>query len=295
MRFLITIFFYFFSMLSYAAYENAIPKGISSNEKWILSRANACLNANNITRIAANGECLALQTYFGKTIPSSHPILLVFIHGDGISGGSPSDYLKFQASKFVAHDRVSVVLIRPGYYDSYNNYSTGESYAFSGDGYPTDNYRPETVSTIATAIQGLKDFYQARCTILIGHSGGAMMSGIILGKNPGLASGAVLTSVVGDVHAWAKKHGYGNYSHSLSPDNFINHIPKQDFVYIVSGTKDTNTYPFMAKDYYEKLKMQEIHAHWYPQQDGTHNSVVLSDVKAFDDAITAAISACPTG
>lgn len=278
--------------LCYAAYSTELPNNTPPNVKWIFSRANACLNADNITRITANGECLALQTYFDKTLPKPHPILLIFIHGDGIPGGGPSDYLKYQATQFIAPDVVPVVLIRPGYYDSYDHYSTGESYAFAGHGYPNDSYRPHTVATLADAAKQLKAFYQARCTILIGHSGGSMMSGIILGKYPGLANGAVLASVVGNVHSWAEKHDYGNYPHSLSPDSFVNTIPKTDFVYIVSGTDDQNTYSESSKAYYEQLKKAGVNAYWRPQKGGTHNSVVLSDVQAFGQAISDAVHEC---
>ena len=282
----------FYAKTCFAAYPNQLPKSTSPDVKWIFSKANACLNANDITRVAANGECLAIQAYLGKTVPKPHSILLVFIHGDGIPGGGPSDYLKYQATKFVAPDVVPVVLIRPGYYDSYGHYSTGESYAFAGHGYPNDSYRTHTVATLADAVKKLKSFYQARCTILVEHSGGSMMSGIILGKYPDIANGAVLASVVGNVHAWAKKHHYGSYPHSLSPDSFINKIPKTDFVYIISGTDDKNTYPKMSQTYYEALKKAGVHTYWRPQKGGTHNSVVLSDTQAFDQAIGEAIHQC---
>lgn len=269
-----------------------LPKNMPPETKWVFDRANACLSANNISRIAANGECLALQTYFGKSMPNANPILIVFIHGDGIPGGGPSDYLKFQATKFVAKNIVPVVLIRPGYYDSYNHYSTGESYAFAADGFPNDSYRPHTVATIADAVKKLKTFYHASCTILVGHSGGAMMSGIILGKYPHLANGAVLASVVGDVHQWAKSHKFGSYPHSLSPNNFVNTIPHHDFVYIISGTEDKNTYPNMAEDYYKKLKSAGVNAYWDPVKGGDHNSVVLNKSTQFDKAINSAILSC---
>jgi predicted esterase len=276
----------------YCAYPDELPKNTPASTEWIFSRANACLNEDHTTHIAANGECIALQTYFGKTMPLPHPILLVFIHGDGIPGGGPSDYLKFQATKYIAPDVVPVVMIRPGYYDSYGNSSTGESYAFANHGYPEDSYQPHTVDTIAATVNKLKEFYQPHCTILVGHSGGAMMSGVILGKYPKLANGAILASGVGDVHQWAKSHNYGKYVNSLSPDNFVSQIPKNDFIYIVSGSDDHNTYPEMARNYYEQLKQAGITVHWYPQQGGTHNSVVLSDTTAFDDAIKSAIALC---
>lgn len=292
MKFLFVGLLMFFSFPIYCAYPGELPKNTSPSTEWVFSRSNACLNEDNITHTDANGECIALQTYFGKTMPMQHPILLVFIHGDGIPGGGPSDYLKFQATKYIAPDIVPIVMIRPGYYDSYGNTSTGESYAFASHGYPNDSYRPNTVNTIAKTVNKLKDFYQARCTILVGHSGGAMMSGIILGKYPELANGAVLAAVVGDIHIWAEKHHYGRYPKSLSPNNFITDIPKKNFVYIVSGTQDNNTYPEMSHAYYQQLKQAGIQAFWYPQANGTHNSVVLSDTQALDQAIHAAVDQC---
>lgn len=277
----------------YAAYPGMLDKNVSSETQWIFNRANACLQSDNINHVAADGECLALQTYYANSVPDKNPILLVFIHGDGIPGGGPSDYLKFQATKFSAPDVVPVVLIRPGYYDSYGNYSTGESYAFSGHGYPNDSYRPHTVATLAAAVQSLKNYYQPRCTILVGHSGGGMMSGVILGKYPGLADGAVLASVVGDVQQWSTKHGYGDYPHSLSPNNFVDKIPTKDFVYIISGTNDTNTYPEMSKAYYNQLKNHGVQVYWRVAKDGTHNSVTSSQPQVFDQAITDAIKQCP--
>ena len=197
--------------------------------------------------------------------------------------------MKYQATHFTAPDVVPIVMIRPGYYDSYGHYSTGESYAFSADGYPEDSYRPHTVATLAAAIKQLKTFYHARAVILVGHSGGGIMSGIILGKYPGLANGAVLASVVGDVQQWAKKHSYGDFSHSLSPNHFVGGIPKRDFVYVVAGTKDHNTYTHMAERYYQQLKGAGVQAFWYPEVNGTHNSIVLTKGGQFDAAITAAI------
>lgn len=83
------------------------------------------------------------------------------------------------------------MLIRPGHYDSYGHYSTGESHAFDCHGYPCDSYQNKTVNTLAAAVKQLKHYYQPKCTILIGHSGVAFMSSIILGKDPNLVQGAV--------------------------------------------------------------------------------------------------------
>jgi len=254
----------------------------------------ACLNADNINRINANGECLAVQSFFYKNkLPKKNSRLLIFIHGDGAKGGGPSDYLKYQATFFLDPSTISTVLIRPGYYDSYGNYSTGESYAFDCEGFPCDGYREKTITTLASAIKKLKNFYQPRCTILVGHSGGAMMSGVILGKYPHLVSGAVLASTTNNVHEWSNHHGWGKWPNSLSPHDWVAKIPSDTFVYIVSGIRDKNTYPNMARTYYESLKKSKIPAYFIFSEEGSHNTIVLNKAKEFKLAIQKALKDCP--
>jgi predicted esterase len=284
-RYIFLLVFLMYSYTTLAAYKEQIGKNMSPQTQWTFNRAGACLNEDMFNRIEANGECLAIQTYLGKHIPNKNPALLVFIHGDGIPGGGPSDYLKYQATKFISGDVVPVVIIRPGYYDSYNNYSTGESYAFSCNGYPCDSYRTHTVDTIAYAIKRLKNFYNASRVILVGHSGGAIMSSIILGRYPHLVDGAILASTTYNVHIWADKHQWGSYTNSLSPDEYVNKIDKNSFVYIISGEKDTNTYPDMAKKYSDELIKQGIKSKFFSVKGGTHNSIVLSDTDLLDQVI----------
>jgi len=267
---------------------------MSESSRWIFSRATACLKADNIQRVNAYGECIAIQTYTqNNQLPQKNSRLLIFIHGDGFPGGGPSDYLKYQATKFIDSNTISVVMIRPGYYDSYDNYSTGESYAFAWHGYPSDAYRESTIETLATTIQTLKNFYHPSCTILIGHSGGGIMSGVLLGKYPHLVNGAVLASITNNVHQWTSQHGWGNWPNSLSPHDWINKIPQKTFVYILSGTADDNTYPKLAREYYENLKKAKIDAHFISVPNGTHNSIVNDNVTDFNKAIEEALRQCP--
>jgi predicted esterase len=255
---------------------------------------NACLHADNVKRINANGECLAMQSYFYKNkFPPKNSKLLIFIHGDGANGGGPSDYLKYQATLLLDPTTLATVLIRPGYYDSHENYSTGESHAFDYKGFPHDGYRKKTIATLAAAIKELKDFYQPRCTILVGHSGGAMMSGVILGKYSHLVNGAVLASTTNNVHEWTSRHGWGTWPHSLSPHDWVAKIPKDTFIYIVSGNKDKNTYPEMAKAYYKSLKKLKVPAYFINVQGGAHNSIVLNEATEFKHAIQTALKDCP--
>ena len=281
-------------MNAYAAYSEEIPKNATEQSKWILRHANACLIEDKIHRISANGECLAMQTYFPEKMNrQKNSRLLVFIHGDGIPGGSPSDYMKIIATKFADENTVSTVLIRPGYYDSYGNYSTGESNAFKCDGFPCDSYKPHIVDTIAEAVKKIKLFYNSPCTILVGHSGGGIMSGIILGKYPNLVNGAVLASVVYNVQEWSNRHKWGSYSNSLSPDAWVTKIPKNSHVYIISGDADTNTYPEFAKQYDTALKNAGVQTSLISVPGGTHNSVVLDNSVLLENAIHDALKQCP--
>ena len=95
---------------------------------WHTNSMASC-SADNVTRVAANDECLVIET-FGSTADRNQ--LIVFIHGDGTSGG-PSDYLKSIAAMYGADGVISVMLIRPGYFDRNKNTSTGESYRLTGD------------------------------------------------------------------------------------------------------------------------------------------------------------------
>ncbi len=78
--------------------------------------------ADNMARVAANDECLVIRTY-GE--PAERTSLIIFIHGDGYRGG-PSDYMYPLAQGFGAKGVVAIGLIRPGYYDSKYNRSTGK-------------------------------------------------------------------------------------------------------------------------------------------------------------------------
>lgn len=291
----LSILFCFQVSTGYSTYPQELDNTMSESTRWIFSRANACLRADNIHRVNANGECLAIQTYYqNNQVPPSHSRLLIFIHGDGIPGGGPSDYLKYQATKFVDTHTIAIVVIRPGYYDSYDNYSTGESHAFAYHGYPDDAYRENTIATLAATIQSLKNFYRPSCTILVGHSGGGMMSGVILGKYPNLVNGAVLASITNNVHQWTRMHGWGNWIHSLSPHEWIKKIPRQTYVYVISGTDDENTYPKLAYEYYDSLKNANVDAHFIAVPKGTHNSIVNDNVNEFNKAITDALNQCPS-
>ena len=221
--------------------------------------------ADNRTRVAANDECLVIRTYGESAERTS---LIIFIHGDGSRGGS-SDYMYPMAHFFGAKGVVAVGLIRPGYFDSMNNFSTGTSYRV------WDNYQPDVIATVAAAVKVLKIHYKAENVVLAGHSGGSAISGVIIGKHPGLVNAAVLGACPCNVPDWRiMRKGWNDWPTSLSPHDFIGEIDKKTVVVAVTGGNDGNTEPILAREYVASLKGKGIDATYIEVPGVGHNDIV---------------------
>ncbi len=225
--------------------------------------------ADNLSRVQGGGECLIIKT-FGAAPDAK--TLIVFIHGDG-SGGGASDYLYDRAERYGRNGVVAVGLIRPGYFDGQDNQSTGKSYRSQGDG-----YRPKIVDAVADAVQNLKTHHKVNRVVLVGHSGGAAISGVILGRFPGLADAAVLAACPCHVPDWRyMRRGKNTWTSSQSPHEFADNVPATARVIAVTGDGDNNTYPVIAKDYVESLAKRGIDARFVEVPGASHNAVTRSD------------------
>ena len=213
--------------------------------------ADPCKSPDHLTEVTGDKECLVIQTY--NAAPENQT-LVVFIHGDG-SRGDPSDYFKRIASEYTGNGATGVILIRPGYYDSEKRKSTGTSYRKKGDG-----YRKHIVNSVADAVQRLKTHHDVQRVILVGHSGGAAIPGVILGRHPGLAQAALLLSCPCDINRWRTMHQRRAWRNSLSPHRFIDEIPQETRVIALTGSKDNNTVPALARDYVATLTDRGITA-----------------------------------
>ncbi|WNK00627.1 alpha/beta hydrolase [Thalassospiraceae bacterium LMO-JJ14] len=226
-------------------------------------------DADNLTRVRVADECLVIATYGAD---AGAKTMIVFIHGDGSRGG-PSDYLAKTAYRYGKDGAVAVNLIRPGYFDSYSNKSTGTSYRREGDG-----YRPKIVAAVAGAVEALKAFHGVSRVVLVGHSGGAAISGIILGRFPGLADAAVLAACPCHVPDWrVMRRGRNNWTLSQSPHEFADNVPQTARVIAVTGSHDSNTFPVIASDYIESLKKRGIDASFVDSPGASHNGVTGTD------------------
>ena len=104
---------------------------------------------------------------------------------------------------------------------------------------------------VGVTIQNLKKHYNSEKTILIGHSGGAATTGIIIGKFPGLIDDAVLAPCPCNVkkrRSVRKKRGWPK---SDSPHKNVKGIDKKTRVFVVVGKNDKNTLPKFSKSYHE--------------------------------------------
>ena len=69
-----------------------------------------------------------------------------------------------------------VVLIRPGYDDWFGYRSSGSTNG------RRDNYTSHNIAAVASALATLKSFHGPRRLIVAGHSGGAAITAVIIGK-----------------------------------------------------------------------------------------------------------------
>lgn len=239
------------------------------------SAALSCEAPDNVSRVRGGSECLVIKTFGRRT--DAPPRLVVFIHGDGSSGGA-SDYLSRAAEKIAQAGVIGVVLIRPGYFDSEKNASTGTSYRNDGDGYP-----PHIVDSVAAAIQALKAHHGAHRTVLVGHSGGAAISGVILGRYPDIAAAAVLAACPCNIDDWRRRGGKRAWTRSQSPHAFVSAITPGTKVIALTGGADDNTFPVLAKNYIDALKGRGLDGEYIEVAGIDHNRITRTN--EFEDAV----------
>jgi len=206
--------------------------------------------------------CLATKTYGAETAGDS-PTLVVFLHGD-MSRGGAAHYLYERAEEMGGIPGVvGVGLIRPGYYDNGGNTSDGPNKRL-------DHYTEENNRIVAEAIKALKQKHKAGRTIVVGHSGGAAQTGVILGRYPDLIDGSILVSCPCDIPQWRANRGKDPWPNSQSPRDFIDQVSLDIKVIAITGSNDSNTAFSLAVDYVDRLKARGIDAQ-FVMANGTNH------------------------
>jgi len=238
-----------------------------------------CSPADNFNWVVGKEECLKIIT-LERDESVSIDTLVVYLHGDGSRVIRPSDYLKHAASRIEKKNVAHVILMRPGYFDSTKNSSTGVSNRRSRRG---TSYNSHNVEEIALAIKNLKGHHKPNKTIIVGHSGGAAIAALILGRHPGTAKGAILAACPCDVNKWVQMGGKRLGKTALSPHDYVESIEPDVSVIALTGMQDNNTFPILSIEYIEKLKNNNINGEFIGVEGETHNGVTRS--AQFYDAI----------
>jgi len=232
-------------------------------------------NKKRHLRIWANNQCMVIRAY-GK--PAAGNAMVVFLHGDT---KVVADYMSGSARQFRGKGVVGAALIRPGYSDSYGDFTPGRNNTRGG------HYGSEGE---AAAIKALKDHYKADYVILAGRSGGSAVAGVIIGKYPGLVDAVVLGACPCNVGEWRSYRGWGGYNLSPSPHEFAGSMAKNAKIVAITGSNDKNTPPILAKGYVNDLKENGVDATFIELPGEGHSSIENTSeyLKAIDEILKAA-------
>jgi pimeloyl-ACP methyl ester carboxylesterase len=242
----------------FAAAARAACPPDSSVEDWVLG----------------NGLCLALST-FGAETAGTAPVLVVVVvvHGDISDGGRASYHATF-AQSLARPGVIAVALTRPGYADDGGRVSEGGNHG------RIDNYTPRAVAAVAGAVTALKTHYRPRRVIYVGHSGGAAIGGVLVGKWPRLVDAAVLASCPCDIPRWLRERKQPPWSQSLSPSSYAARVPRTTSVVAVTGTADTNTFPALGEDYAARLARRGVDARFIAIEGAGHGFSGVAEATA---------------
>ena len=163
------------------------------------TRAETCPSPDNTNWVSGADHCLAIKTYLPAG-DASH-VLMVVLHGDLSSGGPADDSLDFAKTAAEA-GAVGVAMARPGYMIDGRESS----------GIPTrnqdreDRFKPAEIDSIAHAVAALKAHHKAERVVMFGHSGGAIISGVILGRSAPLVDAVILLSCPCNYADWRESN-----------------------------------------------------------------------------------------
>ncbi len=234
---------------------------------WVVQTGHAatCDSEDYELRVSGASQCLLMRR-FGTTEPD---VMVVWLHGD-VSSGGPAEYhfpsAERAAQELSANRVLSVALVRPGYPDGSGNTS---SVALLHGG-RSDHYTRENITEVGDAIERLRMRYKPRTVIAVGHSGGAATAAVILGLRPKLVDGAILVACPCDLIAW--RNGRREWSRSESPIKWVDKVDTSTRVIALTGEKDDNTSPDLARTYVQALAARNVNATFRTLPNETHNS-----------------------
>jgi pimeloyl-ACP methyl ester carboxylesterase len=211
--------------------------------------------------VGAPGHRVAGRVYICGT-PSSSTPLVVVLHGDApYVNPKYQYYFASHLADAVPGTRVAA-LLRPGYADPYGDISDGDRGFAVGE-----NYTPQDIDQLASAVQFLKTEWQNQGVVLVGHSGGAALAADIAALHPGLVKHIFLVSCPCDVPAFRRHMARLQWSplwlapvRSLSPTRTLYQMKSSTTITAISGSDDPVALPQYAQTYIVNAKALGIPA-----------------------------------
>lgn len=242
--------------------------GVLSLAVATASSAAPCANEDFVTRVSGAGECLVVAVY-GLPLAGPPKAMVAWLHGDQSNGGVVVSHIaraQELATRSGADGVLSIAIWRPGYPNAQGEASSGDNHN------RVDSYTKANVAIVGDAIARLKAHYAPARTILVGHSGGAATSAILLGAMPKLADAAVLVSCPCDLRAW--RAGRRWWPNSENPLAWADTVDPSVHVVALTGTADDNTSQDLARSYVNALTSRHVDARSVSIPDATHNSAL---------------------
>lgn len=206
-----------------------------------------CEAADHLKYVNGADHCFAIKTFLPQS--GSAKTLVVVLHGD-LSRGGVADYIFKVAQVAAEAGAIGVAMMRPGY--------TGDDRRSSGtasrDQSRDDIYRASDTDSMATAVRSLKKHHGVSRVVMAGHSGGAAIAGVMLGRSAPLVDAVVLISCPCDVPRWRDARHRKPLANAESPIDHLKSVPKTARIFALTGERDSNTFPWLGRDYVNRAK-----------------------------------------
>ncbi len=210
-----------------------------------------------------------------STVNADSRVLVVLLHGDSAGGLAQRHIDRWtRAAKILTEPtQPTIFLVRPGY-----SSPVGDSSGWANQ--RDDDYTAENVQRVATALRNLKARYKASKLLLIGHSGGAAIGALLLGRHPDALDGAVLLGCPCDVPTWRQHRSIQRgkqtpWPNSLNPMDAIAQIPTNKVVLAITGSMDDNTLPKFAESWIDAARARGVDAKFISAIDQDHSNIIL--------------------
>ncbi|NVJ69485.1 MAG: prolyl oligopeptidase family serine peptidase [Alphaproteobacteria bacterium] len=214
--------------------------------------------------------------------------LVVFLHGDAARRDPTYQY---KSADFIAKNwpgTVAVGMLRPSYKDGCGKGSDGADSFKMGD-----NYTPQVVASLAASIRALKDEFNPKQTIIMGHSGGSALTGLLAARYGALQDMSVMISCPCDLPKWRQMMAkltenprWKNDMPGLSATAEVGTIPVGADVRLFVGANDRVTPPFLSEEFVAAAKARGMEFPLTIVPDASHDFIVEQrQLKAVLDAI----------